>query len=360
MTVYFLTIAIVLVFCGLAQNQDYYHNGQISIDRIEHTSSTSWFFAISSIWLIVIAGTRYNVGTDFGAYYRNYEKFVTNLWVKFTHLNEPGFGVIAKIATTFHNTGTTVILLTSFITIGLAMRTIYKFTDCLQEAVLMYLFLGCWHESFNAVRQCLAIAVVFFGYKYIREGNLKKYVFLVFLGFLFHKSAVIMIAFYYFVRKKVDFRNIVVLVIGTVIILFSYDFLFRVQTEVFNDGIIQYSYVTTAVNILRVIVNVLPAIFFLIFRDSAKNEETDIYMDSLLLHAAFSVASSNSTYIARITMFTAPFACIAIPELFKSISPEIRRFIKPVFYVLFCAFWLYDISINSSLNSFTFIWNRVI
>jgi len=357
MAIYIATIIITLLFCGFAQKYDFPQTEEASVGRVNHTSSAQILFFIVVLWLTVVAGFRYNIGTDFGAYYRGYDSFIFRLPNNLRNLNEPGFGLIALIASNISDNGTTVMLCTSALTIGLCMKTIKNNTDCLVVASLLFLFLECWHESFNAVRQCLAVAVVFAGYRYLKDARFLKYVFVIFIAFLFHKSAIALIVIYPLIRRKVTFPNITLLIIGTLAVFLSYDLIFEFQSEVLSDGIVQYGYVTNAVNIFRVLANAAPAVFFLVFRPQEPSQTTDFYTNILLIHAAIAVASSASTYLARMMMYTAPFVCIAIPELLKTVDIKIRQWAKPVILILFCAFWLYDLSISPSLTPFRFVWS---
>lgn len=356
MRIYFITIAIILILCLLAEKYDYSYSNEFTEGKVKHSKTANFFFFVACCWLIIVASNRYNVGTDFGAYFRYYYDFIYRVVYNFKLTNEPGFGIIAKLATLIHDDGTTVLTFVSIITIGLALITIKNNTNRLTIATLLFVFLECWHYSFNAVRQCLAVTIVFCGYKYLKNGNFFRYIICILIAYLFHKSAIVMIAVYFVIRREVNKRNVFLFIAGSIIVLLSYDYLFAFQSEILGDGIVQYSYVTSAVNSLRVLANVAPAIFFLIFRSKNKDANSDFYMNILLIHAAVAVASSNSAYLSRMTIYTAPFVCIAIPELLKTISDTNRRIITPVILVLFGIFWIYDISINPSLNNFTFIW----
>lgn len=358
MGTYYATILIVLAFCGLSQRE----KGRVELssfsgDSTKHARASLYCFLFVSAWLVIVSGHRYYVGTDFGAYFKGYGSFADRAWRNLFKLREPGFGLVAFFARRIHDDGTTVLTATALVTVGLAMRIIWQQTDSVLDAVLLYLFLGCWHGSFNAVRQCLAVTLVFCGYESLKEGNLLRYAIAVFLAYLCHKSAIVMIAIFLVARREVNVKNVIILLIATVVILRSYDLFSRFQDEILDDAIIQYGYVTNSVNILRVLANSAPAVFFLVFRPEEKTRETDFYTNLLLVHAVIAVGSSGSTYYARMMMYSAPFVCIAIPELLKRIKPEISKWAAPAIYILFAAFWIYEITNSPALSPFRFIWS---
>ena len=51
----------------------------------------------------------------------------------------------------------------SLITVGLVTYTIAKESNYYLISILMYIFLGSWHESFNSVRQSAAAQIFVFG-----------------------------------------------------------------------------------------------------------------------------------------------------------------------------------------------------
>lgn len=60
--------------------------------------------------------------------------------------------------------------------------------------------------SLNIMRQWAAISIVFYAYKYIIENNIKKYLFWILLAGLIHKTAFLMVIFYFL--KKMNLSKI--------------------------------------------------------------------------------------------------------------------------------------------------------
>lgn len=360
MTVYYVTILLLILFGSLAQKNDYQMSDELSFGRIEHTRNAKWFFFLAAALLIFVAGFRYKVGTDFGSYYHEYKTVYANYFFEnLKHLSEPGYGFISLIATKIHDDGATAIFLASFVTIALYLRTIYRNTDCLFIALLLFVFLECWQESFNAVRQCLAAAVIFTGFESLRDRKFWRYSITVFIAFLFHKSAVVLILPYFFVHRRSTKGYFVLLLLGAFVTTFAYDRLFYFSETVLNDYTVHNSYVTSAVNLLRILAMCAPAVFFAIHEwQNGIDEKNSFYLNLLIINAAVSIASSASTYLARMTIYTAPFTAIAISELLKTLPQNRRKIYSFLIPFLYCIFCLYDISINPSMNNFIWIWQR--
>ncbi len=361
MSVYLFTVFIVIFLSGLAQKYDYHkNNGELVSDTVHHSSISAFFLALTAFALIYIAGCRYYVGTDFGYYYKYYLREADGVWNAFIHLKEPGYGAIAKLAIFLGGKGELTIFLASAVTIGLSLLVVFRSTDKVVYAVLLFLFLECWHTSFNAVRQCLAASFVFLGYSSLLKKHFFRYACCVFIAFLFHKSAILMILFYFLCHRKVSFGNVLLLALGAAVITASDEYVFTATTGILERNIgSENSYLNTSVNVFRTLVGIAPAVFFLIlYQKKEKTENEVFFLNLLLFHAAVTLATFSSTYYARYTIYSAPFLTIAIPELSKGISKRNRRTISFIILLLYFAFWIYDISISSALNNFHFVWEQ--
>lgn len=360
MSIYYIVVFCVVLFCTWAQKYDYKIIDTTSTEKIKHTSSTKMFFVFAVIVLIFVAGFRYHVGADYGAYYRGCENYSNSFFKHLISLNEPGIRLIAKIVTIFKGNGFVFIFLCSLITIVLCARVIYKNTNMLLPATLLYVFLGCWHGSFNGVRQYMAAAIVFSGLRFIKEQKFWKYALVVFIAFLFHSSAIVMIFAYFIAYNKISLRNIALLIGASLIILFSFTEVleftgFLLQEDLTDEG----AYLTRSVNTLRILVAIAPAIFFLlVYQNKTITKEQRFWFNMLILNGIVMFATSNSAYLARMGIYTAPFSAIGIPELMKGSNIKQKKTVTAIILISFAMFWLYEIQKSSSLNDFTFIWQK--
>lgn len=360
MSVYFITIFLVLILCSLMQNYDYNVTTLESNGCVTHTSTTKFFCILIFAVLVFVAGFRYYVGTDYGNYFTLYKGYAETFFEHLKTLNEPGFRFICWIIVLLGGDGTTFIFVAAFITVALFLITIYKNTNMLLPATLLYIFLGCWHGCFNGVRQYLAAAIVFAGLRFIKERKFWKYALVIFIAFLFHSSAAMMIFIYFIAYNKISFRNIIFLIGISLIILFSFTEVleftgFLLQEDLSDEG----AYLTRSVNTFRILVAIAPAVFFLLlYQNKSITKEQRFWFNMLIINGVMMFATSNSAYLARMGIYTAPFSTIAIPELIKGVNPKEKKLITTIILVAFALFWLYEISNSSSLSDFTFIWQR--
>lgn len=161
--------------------------------------------SISIIIPTVLAGIRYDVGTD----YENYNGIFTllrNITVKdiFAHnlRFEKGFLILSKICTCFCS-NKMIFAIIAFLTISIFVYTIlnqyqdYNLTVC----YIVFLFLD-FTTSLNIMRQYLAVVLVFFGLKYVFENKPIKFLLIVIFAMTFHLTAVLALPMWFFWNHK--------------------------------------------------------------------------------------------------------------------------------------------------------------
>lgn len=357
MTTYYITVLLVAIFSLLAQNE--LARSKNSENAKKHIRNSKIYFGIAAFILIFVSGFRFCVGTDYSSYYWSGPIHANRLKESIIKLDEPGSDFIYWFIRLFTKKNYVPILAFAVLTIGFAMIVIYKNTDCYFVATMLFIFLGCWHFSFNALRQCLAASIVFYGIKYLKNREFIKYFIVVFVAFLFHRSAIIMIAPYFIIRNRISFKNVLLLIIGTVIVLYSYNILVRFTEFILQDSLSNDAgYADVAVNILRILVAVVPSLFYIVIYWNRKlNPITSFYIKLVICHAVVMVMASKSAMLARVGIYTAPFCCIAMPELNKIFRSKTRKVINIIMLLLYAIYFFYEISNSNALNNFQWVFN---
>ena len=360
MTTYYITILLVFGFLIMAQKSILKDTGINNEIIYKKTPTTRLFFVLSAITLIFVAGFRYDVGSDYSNYYGSLNRFDLSFWSSLKELDEPGIKFIAKIINMVGGNATAFIFVCAFITIVLFLATIYKNTDMLLLATLLYVFMGCWHGAFNGVRQYLAAAIIFAGINFIKERKFWKYALIIFIAFLFHASAIIMIFPYFIAYNKINFRNIALLIVASIILLFSFSELLDLAGFILRNEFTELEYVTASVNILRVLVAIAPAVFFiLVYAGRPISKDQCFWMNLLIINGIIMFATSNSTYFARIGIYTAPFSTLGIAELVKGLKPREKKVFSIIIIFAFFLFWLYSVQTSEALNNFQWVFGYI-
>lgn len=359
MTPYFLTIILMVIFSSAAQTTRKVDTGSRLLESKPASKITSALLIAAVIPLIFTAGFRYEVGADFNAYYKADEVFGGNVWEKIKTLNEPGISILTEIINLFSNDGAAYIFTFSFLTIVPTTYILLRRSNNYTVILLLYVFCGCWHGTFNGVRQYLAATVIMFGYRYIQEKKFVKYAITVLIAYCFHSSAIIMIVPYFVMRGKINFRNIFLLALGTLLVSSNYEAIFSFIGALKDKDVSVGTYATTSVNILRVLANCAPAVLAVaLYIKKDPTPEQTFYINGLIVNAAAMIAASNSTYLARISIYTTLFIPAGLPKLIRMEDKIMEKVLWVIIIALFAVFWYYEVSTYPSLNHFKWVWER--
>lgn len=354
MSVYYITI--FATFC-LSLLCDFSNKNNRNVARsnglnVEYKASYSFLFWIIVFIFVFVSGFRFKVGADYYSYFKSFSTYQDWDIVKqsIMELDEPGIKVLFYISGHIWNNegfGFFVVALVTMIPIFVRIK---DFPDLyLWEIVLLFILLGCWMNSFNAVRQCCAVSIVFAGSKKSEKHWLLKYVFIVFVAFLFHRSAIVMFPLLLLCNNKITLRQIVVIVVGTIVLMYSYDAIFNYLGKTNEDMLTEYD--LREINPLRVAVQFAPLLLIFIV-DDIKDflHKEKFFVNMLIVNATLTLITMNSAYLNRIALFTKLFCIIGIPKLFSRLK------YKPVSYIIvFLAFVLYFLFWRTETTQNTFL-----
>lgn len=356
MTEYYLTIAAVTLFSYMAQK----YQGMVRSIKGEKNGMTKFLLFMATAVLVFVAGFRYMVGADFYAYYNAKNVYAGQTWDRLLEFDDPGIAFLSDIVAIFTDDGGAYVFFFSLITIALACKAIFRESDSFAFSALLFIFCGCWHGSFNAVRQCLAASIILYGYRYIYEEKFRKYAICVAVAFLFHSSAIIMIIPYFLLRNKISFINLLLLTVGTLLVSYNYDTIFSFVGFLKDEEITQTGYVSNSVNILRILVNCAPAVLALyLFYVGGSNTLKDRFcINALFINAAAMIAASNSAYLARIGIYTVMYTPIALAHITDSHNKHTQVLVRTLIIGLYAVFWYVEVSGASTLCEYQWLWER--
>ena len=147
--------------------------------------------------MIILSGFRYNVGVDYG----NYEIIYTRDIDGYLSIIEPAWSVFDVMLheANFSFVGWT--LLTSVLIIGGFYVGISRMSINICDAFVVFCATPLFDTSFNAVRQYVAMSIVFFASCYILQKKCFYYYIAVLFALLFHYSALVALIIPLFYRK---------------------------------------------------------------------------------------------------------------------------------------------------------------
>jgi hypothetical protein len=301
------------------------------------------------------------VGTDYGNYEWLFPIYAAESTESLSLLGEPGLRVIAGISMATTGDSATMFAVAAVVTIGLTVRTLWRWSPAFAFSVAVYILSGAWHGSFNGIRQYLACAVLFAGRRYIVDRKLGKWLAVVFVAVLFHVSAVVGLLLYFVPTKRTSFGiQLGVFALGVAVLFGSgllLDFL-AIQTG--DSDLPTGSYANRVINPWRVAFAFVPVAVFWLLRSRKAIAESHgwFYVNMLAVYAATYLASANSALLARFAIYALPFVAIGLASVTSVSNPKERAFVRALLLVIFGVFTYLEISSVSNLSNFLWLFQR--
>ena len=356
MKVYFLMLLVLSII--FLFNTYYVGHGKTNVVLKERPTKEVSFFIVSV--LVLVAGLRYRVGADYVYYYTSYEGFKK---AELNIFDEPGYKILARISGKIYDDPATVLFLAALITVSLMTITVIRNSEMYWISILLYIFLGEWSGCFNGIRQYLAIAILFAGHCYIKEKKFWHWLMIVFIAMLFHITAIVAVAFYFYPQMKISLKNIFFSVLVVFMGLQVYDKIFSFigfikQDELILEGAAS-TYIMNSINPLRIAVSWIPVLFFLIFIKyyNINEDKFKFYMNMSILNACFMTAAMNSAYLGRVGGYTNIYNTIIWPLLLKKVEKRSRVILICIMLLCYMLYWLAEMS-KEDLAVFTWIFQR--
>ena len=359
MTTYYLALALAMGF-ALASQMAVKAGAEAETARSTRTAGARLALLAGAV-LIAVAALRWRVGTDYPNYMVLYPAYSTDPWQDYTLSGEPGIKIIAMAARLIHDDYATMMAIASVVTIGLSVRTLYRYSPAFAFSLFLFAVTGPWLGSFNGVRQYLACAVIFAGHRYILDRRFLRYAGVIGVAALFHISALVGILFYFLPRRRLSVLTAVTAGLAAALATEAYGRVLEIVTTIRSDAEFggPGSYFTEELSPLRILVAVAPLIFYAVVTDKKRlSAEDHLYVHLLLVHAAVMVASSGSAYIARFGAYTGIFLCLAIPRLLPTKNKEMRALSLLAMVSLYAAFWYVETVNIPELANFRWIFDR--
>ncbi|MBR1687534.1 MAG: EpsG family protein [Prevotella sp.] len=86
----------------------------------------------------------------------------------------------------------------------------YRYSKCPVASILLYYAMGYYTNTFNNVRQSIAISIIFCVIPYLLDRKMWKYIIGVLLATTFHYSALVMLIVYPLINKPIDTKKLLV------------------------------------------------------------------------------------------------------------------------------------------------------
>lgn len=125
--------------------------------------------------------------------------------------HEPGYLIYTRLLGVISDDPRMFILGTSFLSLIGPCYLIYKLSNSPQLSILIYYIMGFYTNTFNNVRQSLAISIVFISFCLLKNGNFRKFCVGILIASSFHYSALLTLILYPLMQKDYSLKKLLIL-----------------------------------------------------------------------------------------------------------------------------------------------------
>ena len=328
-----------------------YTNKPLGIRKTRIKNDKYLIFALIPIFLI-LAFRNETMGADTGTYVRHFLNTInTPLDSIFANSRmEVGYLIFVKLITCItHNQLIYQIICVLFMIYGLySFLKELKINDAL-VFIYFYCTLGVFFFMFTGTRQCLAMGICLFSYKFLKQKQYFKFLLCVLLAYYFHKSAVLFIIVLFIYNRKVSSINIIVYSIAALVIGGN---LSSIQ-QWFNDTLdYTYSIEYTGNGMIFLTVLLALTVFSMIMIYNREggfniNKDTRIFININFITLMFWIMRLQTRVAERPSYYFIFFSCAFYANALNSIkNSNERRIYKIIIYSLAMLLYIYRLKTN--------------
>ena len=157
------------------------------------------FLLIVFVILATTSALRYSTGYDYSyTYAPGFEEVLSNPDISlFGHHYEPGYRLLEKMVAFFSSNYQMIFLVTSVLIIGLFCINYAKYSSNVYLSVILFVLLSEYYCSMNFIRQTIAGVIALFAIPFLKKKKFLPYLLIVLVASTFHKSALILIPFFF-------------------------------------------------------------------------------------------------------------------------------------------------------------------
>lgn len=300
-----------------------------------------------------IAGLRYDVGGDYWNYERinsNYIRTpISSMIPDRIVTGELGFFLLVKALAAIGGNYQTLLFVSGFIIYMLMIKGMIRAEDKKNIGIMCLIyFCLLFGPSFNIIKQMIAGAIIFWGFPFIYERKLKKYIFVVILATTFHTSAILFILLYFLYLDSTDYISLIkelAIVVIAILLPIAFELLFAKLTalSIFSEYGYSYSALFTKSGTIKSLILRLPAIIPVVFswkQVFKDNPKRRFYLMMLILEYSTITLSFSMHWAFRISYYFVVAEMLMASQVLSA-NYGIRKTIWKSYYILYYVLYFY-------------------
>lgn len=312
-------------------------------------------FWIPLITLALFAGIRSsNVGSDSGNYVKNFNDNILLDYFEFREEVEYGYQILEYSILNFSNNYFWLFFITALLVVSSYLYVFKKLSVDYLASIYIYITFNFYTFFFNGLRQGIAMAIVALSIPYLIQKKFLFFLIFIILSSFFHKSALIMVLFYFLINLKIKIEyKLLTTFIGSL-------FLSRIGIEylgTINERYSSYSEVSeNSGGYLTLALYTLIGVFIYFFIKKNKSCDLNIkvlsqmYLLGVIFLIPIAMIGSNPSGPQRLLYYFVWTIALIFPYILRKIN---EKLIYICFFV-FCLIYFYLFTSNyANLSPYT-------
>jgi transmembrane protein EpsG len=276
------------------------------------------------IWIYLL-GFDYGTTIELSEFYKiqNFDKDVDF---------ELGWAFYTKLLTLISSNNSVLLFFSGLIIIHSYFNVIKKHSQIVWFSIFLFITI-VFYNSLFVLRQNLATAILLYSFPYIIDRKFIKFLFVLLIAFLFHKTALIFLVLYFVYPIKLNRKNILLIIISSLVFSFLFIKVIEIVTtiltgfEVYSGGIGDSS----IGNLTPLLISLTTLIFVILnFYPISKingYEKLFFFMIFFMIIIDFSRIGLTGT-MGRLNMYFAPALLILIPNACLKIKTPLLKYLS--------------------------------
>lgn len=325
--------------------------------------------AIIILILSILGGLRgSDIGTDIHVYGKRWFEVACrcNSFASYRGLissSDVGYLLLNYVVSIFTNNFNVFLFIHQLICNVLIFSTLYKYRDKAPLWLSMLTFLCLYYlRSYNYLRQSLALSFLFFGFRYIDEKKLIKYLIVIFIATQFHFTAIIGIFIYfiyYVFTSNFKYKNLltIAVILATIFVSCNITSIIRilyslnlVNYRIYNYTL-QYMIESFDFSLIETCFKLLFILFYIVnLKKINKNEKMNYTLGIfLIMDIIFFQIRGIILYADRFAFYFGYLTTLLLPQIPGTFKNEnTKKFMYLVLSMCLVAFWFFKFVMENS------------
>jgi transmembrane protein EpsG len=312
-----------------------------------------------------------DVGIDLQRYIPRYNLIASTEWKDIFSLRhvvdfEYGYILYNKVISTLFKNEQALLIVTSAIVTFSFSYFIWKYSKIPWLSFYLFITLGFWGSSFNILRQYIAMSILMFSIKYIKNRNLLKFLACLCLAISFHTTSIFYIILYPLYNIKINKIHITLLSFIAIVNMFATEYIIKLivgqtsYSKYFQDIGSGLGHGSGEGNLAILVLVIICVLFFRkLVEDS--NSNINLWLNMLIVAAFLNILALDLGIFERVMKYFMIAIIIAIPNTIYSLKQLEMRLIGKTLVIVLTAYYYFAILMTDYLSSsgtipYIFMW----